>query len=402
MTSGIREKRQEIEDALLTLREVLDDDDASEPAFQAWFEAHPIVFQALNYVDFRPHPELPLFDGDKYVPDFIVQRPNGLWVIFELKTPATRILKERDRRQTFYARLAEYIQQCLDYSKYFLDRQNRERFFSESSITIEGQPQAKLVAGRNNGLDRYKVAERLGDQGHWVELITYDDIHNQLELYKSNVLTECEQLVGLLIYFVVILPSLDRPGNLVTIGTDHAVNCASIYLDNEEALVFEVVDKAGMSHKSRVTKGEGGFDSSEFLYFMFEYGQGSDYAVTSIEVNGVYHSFNIIDACELELDMNAMVIGGDCNGENGGTFDIFEKAVWAHTLNLEDRASLRQYAYSLYLDPHTSKIPGFRFEGRQYMRRNSHPNFSPVPDSSPGDMVQPIPERQPRLLQSDA
>ena len=41
--------------------------------------------------------------------------------------------------------------------------------------------------------------ERLGDRGHWVDIVTYDDIYNQLEFYKANVFahyTECQILAA--------------------------------------------------------------------------------------------------------------------------------------------------------------------------------------------------------------
>ncbi|MFN5872449.1 MAG: Shedu anti-phage system protein SduA domain-containing protein, partial [Aphanizomenon sp.] len=111
------QKRQEIEEAISSLKQLLSDEDALERHFQEWFENNPIVFNALGYKTYLAHPVLKLEDEDTLIPDFIVQRIDNLWEIFELKLPNTQILKDKKTRQTFYAPLHEYMQQCIDYSR---------------------------------------------------------------------------------------------------------------------------------------------------------------------------------------------------------------------------------------------------------------------------------------------
>ena len=73
------QKRQEIEEAISSLKQLLSDEDALERHFQEWFENNPIVFNALGYKTYLAHPVLKLEDEDTLIPDFIVQRIDNLW-----------------------------------------------------------------------------------------------------------------------------------------------------------------------------------------------------------------------------------------------------------------------------------------------------------------------------------
>lgn len=395
------ENRQELEEAIVTLKRLLENDDASENEYQEWFKSHPVIFRALNYKNHVPHPVFPLAEGHSLIPDFLVEKLNGVWEIFELKLPGTRILKDRETRQTFYASLEEFLQQCVDYSKYFNERENRTVFALQTGINIGGRPQAKLVAGRNLGLDRYKILERLGDRGHWVDVITYDDIYAQLEFFKANTFAAYEGLPGFSIHVTLVVRSLrgkDR-NQLIMIGAQEDRNCISIYVDLYGNLVFEIVDSYTRVYRSQVKDSQDFFIHNSPTYCTFELGRGRGYSVTSIEVNGRYHSFNILDEFEIDIGHNTLpiVIGSDCRGHRISDFDLYEHLIWPRTLNLDEREALRQNVFSHYFNGGLDSMQRMRFSGRQFLRTNGHANFPMNEQLKASDLVQPEHDKQPLL-----
>ncbi|MBD1218269.1 MAG: DUF4263 domain-containing protein [Aphanizomenon flos-aquae Clear-A1] len=401
------QKRQEIEEAISSLKQLLSDEDALERHFQEWFENNPIVFNALGYKTYLAHPVLKLEDEDTLIPDFIVQRIDNLWEIFELKLPNTQILKDKKTRQTFYAPLHEYMQQCIDYSRYFNDRWNIEKFLLDTNIRIDSSPKAKLIVGRNEGLDRYKVSELLSDRGYKVELITYDDIINNLEFLKVNTFTQYEDLPGLTLHFIVLLNPSDWIGkyqnHLVAIGGNSRKNSLSVYLDVSGNFCFEIIDNNGTSHTSKIDGVSNIFETKQLMYFILEFGRGDTYSITSIEVNGKYHSFNIID--QLEIDINSsplpIVIGSDSIGNGQSTFEIFEQIIFPKTLTLEERIYIRENVFSYYFNDDFNIKPRVKFDGQQFLRSNAHPNFSFNKKLKPSDMVQPELNKQPLIITSE-
>ena len=395
------EKRQELETAIVTLKRLLENDDASESDYQRWFEAHPIVFRALNFKTHVSHPVLPLDSDRGLIPDFLVESLTGVWELFELKLPGTKVLKDRDTRQTFYASLEEFIQQCLDYSKYFLERENRAVFESKTGIKIGGQLQAILVAGRSSGLDRYKVSERLGDRGHWVRLFTYDDIYEQLVFFKTNTFAAYEGLPGLTVHMTILVRSLvgKERNQLLMVGAHTKHDCISIYVDRRGDLVFEIADSKARVHSSRVPSGDEFFSHDTLTYCTFELGRGQGYSVTSIEVNGKYCSFNVLDEFEMKLssEVLSLVIGSDCKGQRTSDFDLYEHVIALNTLNLDEREKIRQSVFDYYFGDKKLERPCTRFSGGRFLRTNGHVNFSMDKKLKPSDFVQPVHGKQPLI-----
>ncbi|MDQ3062321.1 MAG: DUF4263 domain-containing protein [Acidobacteriota bacterium] len=398
------QKRQKIEDAIISLKLLLEDDNNDEDKFQKWFENNPIVFSALNYKNYIPHPVFQIEYGESLVPDFLVQRLDNLWEIFELKLPNAKILKDKKTRQTFYAPLSDYLQQCIDYSNYFDDKAHRETFNNSTDVLIETNPRAKLVAGRNDGLERYKVEQRLRERGYRVDLITYDDIITQLEFYKLNNLGNYESVNGICIHLLLTLNNLglknkDR-NQLIMIGKNLDKDCISLHTDLLGNLCFEIIDSYGTSYISKVTPGSNTFYYNQLMYCIIEFGRDKDYSVTSIEINGKYHSFNVLDKIDITLTSTNLpvVIGSDCFGRSIGSFDLYEHIIFGATLNLEDRIKIRENVFSHYFGRNINKTPRIRFKDNQFLRSNFHPNFPFNNDLKPTDLVQPENTKQPSLF----
>src|SRR5690554_5334494 len=101
--------RHHVERAIESLDVLLQCADAPESAFQEWFESNPVAFYVLGFQDHIPHPRIEAPSGDIYIPDFIARRPNSSWEFIELKTSATDILRNKDRREAFYASFEGYL-----------------------------------------------------------------------------------------------------------------------------------------------------------------------------------------------------------------------------------------------------------------------------------------------------
>ena len=166
--------------------------------------------------------------------------------------------------------------------------------------------------------------------------------------------------------------------HLVAIGGNSRKNSLSVYLDVSGNFCFEIIDNNGTSHTSKIDGVSNIFEKKQLMYFILEFGRGDTYSITSIEVNGKYHSFNIID--QLEIDINSsplpIVIGSDSTGNGQSKFEMFEKIIFPKTLTLEDRIYIRENVFSYYFNDDFNIKHGVRFDGQQFLRSNAHPNFS--------------------------
>jgi Shedu protein SduA, C-terminal len=115
-------ERKEFENAIYELLRIKNDVKYKEADFQKWFEKYQIVFTSYGYKTVIPQPKLKDVDGQIFEPDFLVQRFDETWEIFEIKRPDTTILKTKTRRVEFYSSLREYLSQCHDYIEYFVIR----------------------------------------------------------------------------------------------------------------------------------------------------------------------------------------------------------------------------------------------------------------------------------------
>lgn len=100
--------RQQLELAISELNRLLADLSNREDKFQKWFEDHPVIFQTLGYQRVISQPNLQVLTKT-FIPDFLVQRVDGLWEIFELKRPDTDVLRDMERRQVFMLTLNNTI-----------------------------------------------------------------------------------------------------------------------------------------------------------------------------------------------------------------------------------------------------------------------------------------------------
>src|SRR3990172_8343536 len=133
-------ERAVVESAITDLDELLLADSNYESVFQAWFERHPVVFVSLGFSQFVPHPRILLPSGNELIPDFFAQRANGSWEVFEIKTPQAQVLRDLERRTTFYATFEQYVSQCHEYSESFDEQSTRTAVEAAYGAHIQKSP----------------------------------------------------------------------------------------------------------------------------------------------------------------------------------------------------------------------------------------------------------------------
>jgi hypothetical protein len=170
--------KQKIENALSELYQIIDEDH-SEHDLQKWFEKHPIALETLGYVEKIIHPSL-VYDGEEYIPDFMVQNQQGLWEIIEIKTADANILKNTKRRHAFYSSMDSHLSQCREYTRSFIDTTCRNKFNNDYKTNCHKTPDITIIIGRNDGYDKFLAHELLSNICTTVKLVTYDDIANIL------------------------------------------------------------------------------------------------------------------------------------------------------------------------------------------------------------------------------
>ncbi|OIN09044.1 Shedu anti-phage system protein SduA domain-containing protein [Oceanisphaera psychrotolerans] len=146
--------------------------DESEQSFQRCLEEHSSLFQALGYTNAIPHPVIESETLGDYIPDFIVQRDDGLWQLLELKRPDTKVLKNRTRRDSWYAEMQSYLSQCIDYIEQLREQSVRSKFERRYGVTMHlGFPVA-IVAGLSEQIDQLRVVRMLDRFKENISLVT--------------------------------------------------------------------------------------------------------------------------------------------------------------------------------------------------------------------------------------
>lgn len=394
------EQRTQYENAISELRFLLDQDSTKEDKFQNWFERNPIVMSSLNYRKSIPHPILEAYNDELYVPDFLVKSLNNTWEIFELKLPHEKLLKEKKRRNTFYAKVYEYCQQCIDYSTFFADSNNRVNFQRKFNIIIPGPIRSKIVIGRDDGVDRFELNKKIDQFSNTIDILTYDDILRQLEFERLKVLGEYENVQGLAIHMVVNINKSNELNYLFSFGSSGSKNNLSIYVNTTDQLCYFLTDNDGKVILETIDKTISKFEFGKSTYFVFEFGFGESYTICSTEVNGNYGSVIRTNRMDINLSdlHDNLVIGSNYNGEKNSDFYLYEFIIWQKTFTLETRLKLRSDVVESFIN--NTEIPDsyLVFYNHRHMYKNSNINFKANSNCKSGDLIQMESKNQPGLI----
>lgn len=348
-------KRQDFENALNELDILLSNEDLNERYFQDWFETHGIIFHSLGFKKVIPHGVL-MKDGNKEIPDFIVQTVDDIWYIFEIKRPDTKVLKSQIRRKIFYNTFREYISQCYEYSDFFNELTNREKFNSKYGTNIQKNLKSIIVAGRNNGIDKIEIHNILFREGAKIEFLTYDDIRNSLEFYRASLFSKYEQLNGYSISLYLKIFRARRKRNFIfDLGSVEEKNRISIYVDENDHLTLRVKDNQGNNYLARIKEKRFGFEYGQPIFICCDLGIGEEYSIISLEINGQYFKDIILDAIDFDFDyvmkpealdeekLINMKIATDINGKESSNYHFSEIFIYSKTMTFQNKSQLRNY-----------------------------------------------------------
>lgn len=399
--------RAAIEAAIVHLDAIMSSPDSVESDFQKWLERHVIYFELLGYERVLVHPQLTENGILLFCPDFMCQRVDGLWEIFEIKRADTEVLKDGKSRKSFYAEMESYISQTgQDYSKYFNDKQHRMEFDAKYSTSVQEQPTSILVAGRSHALDRQAVHRLLSGRVPSVTIQTYDDVARRLEMQRHKSFGGFENLPGFSIHLILLLEQTDDGCGTCVIdlgSSSDSANRVLLATDPLGNLVFTVFDRHQGRHVATVMRGPTTFDYGETLYLRLEVGGSSERAMMLAELNGRFCSEARISNLELQIEHPMVVsIGTDIAGVLPASMRLSDVIVYTRTLQFHESLALGQYLYSKYdrcFAGLATKPLGFEYIGRKFMYTEGHPTLSASGDLRPrtSNMIQPMFEYRPVL-----
>lgn len=393
--------REALEASIAELMALLDSPDVREDDFQKWFERHPIVFDVLGYRRSIPHPELKLPSSERFIPDFIAQRPDGTWEIIELKRQDAAVLKNPERRTVFYSDMNTYVSQCIEYAMCCSDSYVAESLLESHGVVMNTCPESVLIAGRSDGLDRLKVHSLLARNTPKVKHYTYDDVLEELNQRYSNSLSGAVNGAGLSFYSCVsFLPMASQAAEcLLDIGC--SVNRSRIKLSRygETLVTFSVVDDFGLRSLQDINIA----DHCDGVQFVC--GVHVTHTSTSVlvlfEVNGRYVGEHKLAKGSLVLSHPVpMVVGADMTGGSFASVIIGSQLMRDPALSVIEREQLRAYLFDILWSPVGGNIKrqsyGLCFGEGRFMCTEGHPFLDAgVPCAT--NLVQRVDARKPIL-----
>jgi hypothetical protein len=161
-----------------------------ETTIGEFLRSHPTILkQALGTKQFIYEPLFKWLDGpaggDHAInPDLMIQRADGKWDIYDLKTSAlskNSITKGPRRRRRFIDYVEEGVAQLAHYEEYFQYAKNAEYAFDKYGVVVD-KPNLVLVVGTFESVDPIAVKEasrRLRN----ISIIDYDSL---LQLFLTH------------------------------------------------------------------------------------------------------------------------------------------------------------------------------------------------------------------------
>jgi hypothetical protein len=361
-------ERKVVEHALVELGELLDLDVETESQYQAWFERHPVVFLALGYRRVIPHPRILDTAGKLWIPDFLVELPDGDWEIFELKTPQAAVLQDRERRSTFYATFQKYVSQCHEYADLLDDRSTRELLHRRTGVDLQKSPQSVIVAGRSGTLDRAKVRQLCRHLNPPIKHYTFDDIKRHLENYRLFNFGAYDKAGYLAIFAAVHIDRPDPPGqvnHIIDFCETPEKNHVSITVDSDDRLRLAVWDSNGRLFEARASRPLTLEDYQHWHVLYCEIGGQEDFGFLTIELDRYYHADLRVPGFPFEVG-RGLAIGTNAEGSGQSWVGFRMLAVYEGPMSLERRREIRERVEQRIIDLYTNpgrKVPIFSGHG---------------------------------------
>lgn len=383
--------REGIESAITELATLIYNDIEDELFFQGWFEKYPIIFNILGFISHIPHPIIKTSNGDKYIPDFIVQKPNGAWEIFELKTPSCKILRRRDRRETFYAIFNEYCAQCIEYSQAFDDEQTRDLFCHEYDLDfINKRPNSTIIAGAGESLDPPRLVSISSRFTPQITVYSYEDILFALINYRATNFGSYDAASGFGLHAALILhkPPQRSKNYIVDIGIKENSDRISIFIDKKHYIRIKLWDSDGHIHNAKSLRP---IDISEYEsehWLLCEAGVFGNFGFVTIQFDGIYLADIRIENFPMNIESGS-VVGSDWSASECSWFSLRDMAILSRAFSFEEKMLLRRQAKNsgTRFPEELLKLPWdgvygcsgeyvMEFKGHKWMGTAGHPALS--------------------------
>lgn len=371
--------KSDLEISILRLDELLQSGESSEAKFQTFCEENPIVFQILGYRRFlqftnKSGRDLPRdeYTNLKPEPDFITERENGLFEIFEIKTPVSKqlIVDSNIYRERFTSEVISYISQTITYENYFTRNPiNRKKVNDLFDIHIHEDLDIKIVIGLNKYIDRIKIHQKCREYRYKIDIITYDDILNRLREEYNRLFRIYENLPGFSFHFVFQFTEQNkqRKSYIFDTGSNPDQNRISFFVEENCELCFRVIDNF---KKTYIVSADQSQYSDEWIYLVCEFGKTTDGFIMTLGINGYERDKRVKNTIvNLDLSITTATLGCDLNQQNFGCFNIAEQLVFSQTLSFEAKYPLLNYINSKYdgLENITSWV---EFNGSKFLYRD--------------------------------
>lgn len=350
-----------------------------EAAYQRLFEESSEILTSMGYSEWIPQPRLPLADGRSFVPDFLARVGSGAWEILDLKTPSSRVLRGRERREAFTAEMNSYIGQMHDYAEWFDDSANRGHVSRTYGIDVPPRPRSLLIAGREGEVNKVELHRQLR-RIDAVAITTFDDVLRGLELEHARHYGAFERTYGLTVALVVSIPhsAAPTPTQLWRVGTA-GLTTVQLSVNAHEQLVLTV--HAAGSEPVVVTTSRGAFTPDTWMLVMTELAfDGRQYRLQLRINDAVVASLTLTTTDVLLLVTRDMTVGDPDPASRPIT--IFENVGWPTALGFRERL---EYVNELVNTLEAPTGPYLLFgEGRHMTSSHQNPNLtSPDPASQP-------------------
>lgn len=359
--------RETLEVAIDKLQ-ILVDNDTEEAKFQEWFSINPIVFDVLGYKQHIGHPEL-LYEGKKYIPDFMAQTLAGEWEIIELKTADANILKDTDRRHAFFAESEKNLSQCREYSLVFYDTACRERFDAEYETTCHKTPSVKLIIGRREGLNRPLVSELLSGRVPRISIVTYDDVIDQLKARHEILRGIVEKPNGIyILYSITPIKSESVEDLYVADICQHGGKSRVRLFTSGRKLVMQTDDATGIMVSRMKCRLPDLYSTS--IYEMEVSPSQYETGITLLIDGEVIFETTVRNTDFDFSDKLDMVLGSDQNGDAHSSMMVGGGTVATNIPSETDKAVLREY-FANIRDEH-GKRHVWELIGHKFLHNEGH------------------------------
>jgi len=372
-------KREELEVAIHNLVQLLDSGEERESAFQRYFEEHQCVFQLMNFVKAYPRPQLPLVGLSakrKYLePDFLLERFDGLFEIAELKTPQEKVLREIAYREKFYSKIQEYISQVANYSEYFDDSHHRELVREQLSLDVQSRPDATLIVGRDEGLDKKLLHKMLARHAMRVRVNTFDDVLTQIRMHYAQNFGQGDGLPGVALYGAIRVERGDTEKRRYVFdqGLSSSNNRFSIILSGD-SLWFEVWDCNGQRYQIGSVLPDSVLGGIEILFVSAYFGTGPNETFLQLRFQNTIVAEQVV-AKSVMLDTNVAAavatLGQDIEGAHsvGTTFYMYRWIQYGTIQSVDDRMSLVAHFMDRVVNKKYRR--SLKFEDGQCLKKDS-------------------------------